>query len=205
MPASSRWRPPSRSSSFRFWIGLLAALVVAWQLWSAGDPVAPVPPPGTTVVVRRAVDGDTLLLEDGQRVRLLGVDTPETKREGTPVQPWGPEAHEFTARLVEGHPVRLEFDRERTDKYGRVLAYVYRDEVLLNEELLREGLGRALLQHPYSEAMKRRFRQAEADARQHHRGIWSSETKPTDKPRRKEPARSGAQPMPIKRRIDSQG
>lgn len=205
MPAPSRWRPPNRASGLRFWLGLLAALAVAWRLWSTGEPPAPLPPAGSTIVVKRAVDGDTLLLEDGRRVRLLGVDTPETKREGTPVQPWGPEAHEFTARLVEGKTVRLEFDRERQDKYGRVLAYVYVDDVLLNEELLREGFGRALLNHPYSETMKRRFRQAEADARREHRGIWNSNPGPPNGSRRNDSQKPRSQPRPSRERIPSHG
>ncbi|HTI49382.1 MAG TPA: thermonuclease family protein [Planctomycetaceae bacterium] len=169
-----RWIGPRPRSTPRFWIMLALAIVVAWRIWSLGE-VQPPPPlaPGAQTFVRRAVDGDTLLLEDGRRVRLLGVDTPETKREGTPVEPWGPEAHDFTARLVEGRLVRLEFDRERHDKYDRILAYVYTDDKLLNEELLRAGLGRALLKFPYSDAMKRRFRKAEQEARAARRGIWN--------------------------------
>jgi micrococcal nuclease len=153
------------------------AIVIAWRLWTAAEfQPPPALAPGAETFVRRAVDGDTLLLQDGRRVRLIGVDTPETKREGTPVQAWGPEAHEFTARLVEGRTVRLEFDRERHDKYDRILAYVYADDKLLNEELLRAGLGRALLKFPYSDSMKRRFRKAEQEARAARRGIWESET-----------------------------
>jgi micrococcal nuclease len=158
------------------------------------------------VTVRRAVDGDTLLLEDGRRVRLIGVDTPETKREGTPIQPWGPEAHDMTARLVEGKPVRLEFDRERVDKYGRILAYVYTGDRLLNEELLREGLGRALLKHPYSESMKRRFRLAESEARDNRRGIWQESSQSSTSPHTSPaPRKTRGQSSPSKRRIPSQG
>jgi micrococcal nuclease len=129
--------------------------------------------PGATVRVRRVVDGDTLLLADHTRVRLLGVDTPETKRPDTPVEPFGPEASEFARAHVEGRVVRLEFDKERRDKYDRVLAYVYLGDWFLNEELIRAGLGRAITNHPYSESMKRRFRAAEKEAREARRGIWS--------------------------------
>jgi micrococcal nuclease len=122
--------------------------------------------------VERAVDGDTLLLADHTRVRLLGVDTPETKRQDWPVEPFGPEAHAFTREHVERRNVRLEFDKERHDKYDRVLAYVYVDDWLLNEELIRAGLGRAITNHPYSETMKRRFRAAQDEARRERRGIW---------------------------------
>lgn len=174
MDRSPRWRPRNRRSNPRFWMALALALVAAWRLWSVGDvPPGPLRHDGGEAFVQRAVDGDTLLLGDGRRVRLIGVDTPETKREGTPVQPWGPEAHEFAAQMVEGRNVRLEFDQEREDKYGRVLAYVYVGDRMLNEELLRAGLGRVLLKFPYREEMKRRFRQAEEAAREARRGIWS--------------------------------
>ena len=109
----------------------------------------------------------------GTRIRLLGVDTPETKRPDTPIQPFGSEAYEFSRDHVEGRYVRLEFDKERHDRYGRVLAYVYRDDWLLNEALIRAGLGRAITNHPYSESMKRRFRAAQRDARRERLGIWS--------------------------------
>jgi len=125
------------------------------------------------VEVRRIVDGDTLLLRDGTRVRLIGVDTPETKREDTPVQPWGPEASEYTRKFITQGAVRLQFDGERHDNYGRLLAHVYVGDQCLNVELLRAGLARALYRHPYSNAMKDQFRAAENEAKRAQRGIWS--------------------------------
>ena len=155
-------------------LAVLAALG-AWQVFFSADPGPPaLPQPGSTAFVQRAVDGDTLLLADHTRVRLLGVDTPETKRPDWPVEPFGPEAHEFTRVHVEHRNVRLEFDKERHDKYDRVLAYVYVDDWFLNEELIRAGLGKAITKHPYSEQMKRRFRAAESEARRERRGIWST-------------------------------
>ena len=124
--------------------------------------------------VQRVVDGDTLLLADGTRVRLLGVDTPETKHPRLPPEPLGVEASEFTRRHVEGRTVTLQFDRERRDRYHRVLAYVYLDGWMLNEELIRAGFSRAETRFPYSSAMKRRFRNAEEEARANHRGLWAN-------------------------------
>lgn len=126
-----------------------------------------------TLRVLRAVDGDTLLLENQERVRLLGVDTPETKRPNTPIQPWGPEAAEFTKQHVEGKVVRLEFDQEKQDKYNRTLAYVYVGDWFLNEELIRAGLSPAVTKFPFSREMKQRFLAAEAEARRRRIGIWS--------------------------------
>ncbi|MGQ0634683.1 MAG: thermonuclease family protein [Planctomycetaceae bacterium] len=174
MRPTPRWRPRRRRFSVRFVVLLLLAALAVWRLAQLDPDRAPPPPRQESVVfVRRAVDGDTLLLSDGQRVRLLGVDTPETKREETPIEPWGPEAHEFTRRHVEGRSVLLRYDRERRDKYNRLLAYVYVGDFFLNEELIRAGFGRAITNHPYQESMKRRFRQAEREAREAQRGIWS--------------------------------
>lgn len=125
------------------------------------------------VRVKRVVDGDTLLLTNGERVRLFGVDTPETKKPDTPVQPFGPEASEFTRQMVEGQVVTLVFDRERYDKFGRTLAFVFVNQICLNEELIRQGLSAAQLQYPFRSDMKQRFTRAEAEAREHRRGLWS--------------------------------
>jgi micrococcal nuclease len=125
--------------------------------------------------VARVVDGDTLLLTNRARVRLIGADTPETVKPNHPVEPWGPEATEFTRQFLAGGEVHLEFDRERLDKYNRFLAYVWVGDKMLNEELIRAGLARAELHYHYSQSMKTRFRRAEAEARSAGRGIWSGQ------------------------------
>jgi micrococcal nuclease len=159
------------------WLVLLAllALLLA-RFFGQGEPppVAPVDPSEAEqqYVIERVVDGDTLVLVGGERVRLIGVDTPETVHPRRPVEPLGPEASQFTKQMVEGKAVRLEFDKERRDRYGRLLAYVYVDGVMLNEELIRAGFSAAQLQYPYSNAMKRLFQNAEAEAREARRGLW---------------------------------
>ena len=160
---------------------LIVVLAAVWAKWR--EPPKPAPPdvllPGT-YRVERVVDGDTLELENSARVRLLGVDTPETVKPNHPVEPWGPEASAFTRSLIQGQDIRLEFDKERVDRYGRYLAYVwYRDEAsgeekLLNEELIRAGLGRAATEFRYSDNMKRRFRRAEEEAQAAGAGIWTA-------------------------------
>lgn len=126
-------------------------------------------------VVERVVDGDTLVLAGSkERVRLIGADTPETVKPNWPVEPWGPEAMAFTKELVfsSGGEVRLEFDGPRRDKYGRLLAFVWVGDRMLNEELVRAGLARAELRYPFSAAKKDRLRRAEAEARAARRGMW---------------------------------
>ena len=116
--------------------------------------------------VERVVDGDTLVLDGGERVRLIGVDTPETVHPNKPVERFGKEASAFTQRMVEGRNVFLEFDQETAtkDRYGRTLAYVrMEDGRLLNEEIIRQGYGHAYTRFPFSKMEE--FREAERAAR----------------------------------------
>lgn len=74
-----------------------------------------------TLICTRVVDGNTIILSNGETVRLLGVDTPETKHPRKPVEYYGKEASAFTKKMVEGRPVRLTYDWQDRDKYGRLL------------------------------------------------------------------------------------
>jgi micrococcal nuclease len=100
------------------------------------------------------VDGDTVDLafgDDDERVRLIGIDTPETKRPDAPVECYGPEATAFTERLLPaGTAVRVERDVENRDAYGRLLGYVYRaeDGIFVNYELVRQGYATPLAIEP---------------------------------------------------------
>ena len=127
------------------------------------------------VRVERCVDGDTIIIEGGVRVRFIGADTPETVKPNSPIEPFGSEASEFTQKAIEnaGNKVRLEPDGDQTDQYKRQLAMVYVDGVLLNEELIRQGLAVAQTQYRYSQEMKTRFKVAEEEAKNARRGLWS--------------------------------
>lgn len=160
-------------------IAILAVLLLArWQGWfpdQASHSTAGAK--GGLYDVERVVDGDTLLLrEHHQRVRLQGVDTPETVKEDSPVEPWGPEATTFTQEFIRdaGGRVRLEIDGEPHDRFDRWLRFVWRDDRLLNEELVRAGLARAKLGYDYSQAKKDRLRRAQQEAQRAGRGIWSA-------------------------------
>jgi len=134
----------------------------------------------------RVVDGDTIIVEPDYVVRLIGVDTPETVKPNHPVERFGPEATQFTKRFLSAGTLRLTFDGQRVDRFGRFLAYVWVGRQLLNEELLRAGLARFEPQFSYSETMKRRFRQAEDEARRSRIGIWSPELDSTGCSRRRD-------------------
>jgi micrococcal nuclease len=133
--------------------------------------------------VVHVADGDTLDVVDdvGQkyRIRLIGADTPETVKPNTPVQPFGPEASDFTKKKIAeaGHRVRVTFDGDQIDKYGRNLAMIYlqlpQGEVWLNELLVKEGLAHAQMQYRFSKGAKERLRLAENEAKASRRNIWS--------------------------------
>ena len=125
--------------------------------------------------VERVVDGDTIVVRvDGrtERGRDIGVDTPESVKPGVRVQCFAKSAAKENAKLVLGHDVRLEYDAEARDRYGRLLAYVWRGDLLVNAELVRLGYGKPLEIAP-NLAHAAELRQLAAAAKRGHRGLWS--------------------------------
>lgn len=122
----------------------------------------------------RVVDGDTIVLDGGERVRLIGVDTPELHHPAKPVQYFAHEAKARTVTLAQGRTVGLEYDRQRHDRYGRTLAYVFLpDGTLLNLRLIQEGFGFAYTKYPFRPDYMARFRAAERTARTQSHGLWA--------------------------------
>ncbi|MGB7293774.1 MAG: thermonuclease family protein [Thermodesulfobacteriota bacterium] len=123
--------------------------------------------------VKSVLDGDTIVLEDmaSTNVRYLGIDSPEVKSLDGPGDPLSDEARRINRNLVDGKKIRLEFDRERFDLYGRTLAYVFVDDIFVNEQILRSGLAKALLIKPNDRYAERLLR-AEKVAKDLRRGIW---------------------------------
>jgi micrococcal nuclease len=160
------------------WVVLFAAVTVfALDRFGTGDD-EPASGGHAAGVVTRVVDGDTVAVRiDGadERVRYIGVDTPETVKPGTPVQCFGRTASAYNHRLVDGQPVRLRFDAERHDRYGRLLAYVYRarDGLFVNAALVRGGYATTLTIPPNT-AHATQFAALERRARERQRGLWRS-------------------------------
>jgi micrococcal nuclease len=125
---------------------------------------------GKSARVTRVFDGDTLLLQDGTRVRLIGVDAPEMDSPYTVREPYGPESKAFLSSLVLDREVRLSSGDPALDKYGRMLAYVYVGDVLVNGRMIREGWARAYRQyrHPWRDL----FIMYEKEARSRGLGVW---------------------------------
>ncbi len=126
--------------------------------------------------VSRIFDGDTIQLSTGETVRYIGIDTPEIRRKkgGEWVydpMPFSRKAKEFNAGMVKGRPVELEFDVQKRDKFGRLLAYVYAGDEMVNEELLKNGYA-VLYTYPPNVKHTREFVKAQTEAREKERGLW---------------------------------
>ena len=156
----------------------LHALLVVWSslLFLTGCHQSALP---HEALVRRVTDGDTIELSTGELVRYIGVDTPEVRRKQgnrwvADPEPFGKEASAFNRQLVEGRRVRLEYDAQTHDRYGRLLAYVYAGELFVNAELLRQGYAQPLTIPP-NVAYAEMFRTVAQEARRANRGLWGVE------------------------------
>jgi micrococcal nuclease len=121
-------------------------------------------------VVSRVVDGDTLVLQSGERVRYLLVDTPEST--GGKHECFGAEARDFNRSLVEERLVRLEYGEACTDRYGRLLAYVTVDGREVNTLLAEGGYACVLYVSPAGRSRRSEFEALESSARRAGRGLW---------------------------------
>ncbi|MCL5030119.1 MAG: thermonuclease family protein [Bacteroidetes bacterium] len=130
--------------------------------------------------VARVIDGDTFVLSDSQHVRMLGINTPEIARLNKPAQPFADSAAHFVKTLIEGKQVRLTFDENTYDIFGRVLAYVWltdvtgKDSLWIQAELLKAGLCR-ISHYPKGKRYYDLFYNLRRTARRQHLGIWSND------------------------------
>src|SRR4051794_7934977 len=153
-------------------LAIVAVLVV--RPWESGGEEAG--PGAVSARVARVVDGDTIEIEfDGERedLRLIGIDTPETVKPGTPVQCYGPRASTFTHGLLEGQTVRVVFGVERRDVYGRLLGYVRLGDRMVNAMLVRRGLARTLTIPP-NDRFAPLFDRLALEAARAGRGLWDA-------------------------------
>ncbi len=129
--------------------------------------------------VRNVVDGDTIELSSGRKVRYVGIDTPETMKRGSggnwtfDPEEFAVEAKEYNRSLVTGKIVTLEFDTVTEDKYGRGLAYVYVDDKMINAELVRKGYATVYTFPPNVKHVDM-LMEVQEDARRSGRGLWGS-------------------------------
>jgi micrococcal nuclease len=149
---------------------VLAILVVLLVTSGGGDD----PTTSAEAKVLRVVDGDTIEADvDGKEedVRYIGVDTPESVKPDTPVECYALKASHFNEDLVDGRTVRLEYDAEQRDVYGRLLAYVYLDDTFVNAELVKHGYATTLTIPPNTRFADL-FARLEREASDDERGLW---------------------------------
>lgn len=131
------------------------------------------------LTVTRVVDGDTFWAADGTEkglnIRLIGVDTPESRNTGRKVVGYfGAEAKVFTSQLLSGKKVRLEYDVDSFDQYGRTLAYVYlEDGTFVNAELMKQGYA-MVMTYPPNVKYAELFLKLQQEARENNRGLWAN-------------------------------
>jgi micrococcal nuclease len=162
---------PRRTAVLALIAAVLAAAVLGLLRATAG---AGAPP--ATGVVERVVDGDTVIVHSGGdhlRVRLLGIDTPETVDPDRPVGCFGPQASAYTKHLLTGRAVSLVYDRELHDRYERLLAYVYLRGVFVNARLIELGFARTL-SIPPNTAHAGELADLERGAALAGRGLWGA-------------------------------
>jgi micrococcal nuclease len=119
--------------------------------------------------VIEVIDGDTIIIEGGDHIRYIGIDTPEIYPQ---VEAFGLEARQANRELVEGKTVRLERDVSETDKYGRLLRYVWVNGTMVNAELVRRGLAEAKA-YPPDTKYQSYLAETEAEAKLAGRGMWA--------------------------------
>ncbi len=132
---------------------------------------------GEKEVVAKVVDGDTIELQSGKTVRFIGIDTPETVDPRRTVGCFGKEASNATKKLLSGKQVILQKDVSETDKYKRLLRYVYLpledgQNLFVNDYLVREGYAKAYT-YPPDVKFNEQFKEAERFARENKKGLWS--------------------------------
>ena len=147
--------------SVKIWLSAVILLLLL--------PLCACGPPPETAKVTRVIDGDTIIIDTGQQVRYIGIDAPEVHPE---VEAYGMEAWQANRHLVEGKEVRLERDVSETDKYGRLLRYVYVDNIFVNARLVSLGLAEAKAYPPDTKNQKY-LEGLEAVARETKRGMWA--------------------------------
>ncbi len=133
----------------------------------------------SATIATKVIDGDTIDISTGQKVRYIGIDTPETKDPKKGKQCFGEEATAINKQLVEGKTIRIEKDVSETDRYGRLLRYVYvtdpnstnSAEIFVNEYLVKEGYAYAVT-FPPDVKYNKYFRELQEEAMRLKKGLW---------------------------------
>ena len=161
----------SNTSVLFYGAGLALIATIVCLLLSA-NPTATDANSTSVSTVDRVIDGDTIVLTDGNSVRLIGVDTPELHHPSRPIEYFAIDAKTFVDQMVKGREIKIVLGKERRDKYNRLLAYVYLpDNTFLNAEIIKQGYGFVDTRLPFE--FSDDFVKYEDEARQAKRGLWA--------------------------------
>ena len=161
------------STIFSLVVLMVFSLTKVWQSVTNLEVLGEVDESGREfVLVDRVVDGDTIELSDGRKVRYIGIDTPETKDPRKEVQCFGEEASAYNQDLVEGKVVALEADVADKDQYDRLLRYVWLEDEMINKKLVAEGYAYAS-SYPPNVKYQAQFKLAQQQAREQNLGLWA--------------------------------
>lgn len=137
------------------------------------ETVVPSPSVQEEVLITRVIDGDTVEIEGGQKIRLIGVDAPESVHPQKPVECYAKVASETLKQWLEGKKVVLEKDVSETDRYGRLLRYIWLDGENVNQRLVQEGFAYAS-SYPPDIKNQEKLQALQEDARVQSKGLWGS-------------------------------
>jgi len=151
---------------------LIVGINLLWTGWKEKENTPPVKElPEGQYKVTRVIDGDTIVLETGEKVRYIGINSPEMNSKNRTTKCFAEKSLDKNKELVEGKIVKLEKDISETDKYDRLLRYVFVDGMFVNEYLVREGYAKVST-FPPDVAYQETFLQAERISREEKRGLW---------------------------------
>jgi len=154
-------------------LAVLRVLVFRPELSSDGKP-------REKAVVKYVIDGDTFDIQDGRRIRMLGIDAPEAGFGGKQAEPFSAEATAWLRDRIEGREILLRIDHPKTDRYGRTLAWIFEpDGILVNQQMLLAGHVKLLADFGLPADLEPVLRQAESEARIRRLGLWAPKRKPT--------------------------
>lgn len=135
---------------------------------SRGESIETLPLDAQYAHVERIIDGDTIAVDGGIKIRLIGIDTPERG------EVYFTEASDYLSQLLAGKNIQLQRDISQTDRYGRLLRHVYVDDVWINAEMIKSGLAR-MATFPPDVMHVETFRDLEKEARENQKGLWTQE------------------------------
>jgi micrococcal nuclease len=154
-----------------FCLIVIIFLLFVFSYISAISPT--IPTPKQLVKLSYVIDGDTIIVDGNKKIRYIGINTSELKTKTTPDECYAREASDENKKLLDNKQIFLEKDVSETDKYGRLLRYVWADDIFINDFLVRNGFAK-IDTYPPDTKYYYQFKQAEKEAKENNLGLWKT-------------------------------